>query len=402
MSNKRIPKRGAAAGFAIAIAVVAAFAWAEKKWPSAGILRGLAQKAETIAAGKTPLNQIADAVELADGFAIKIFADKIPRARQLAIGDDGWIFVGTRGEKVFALRDSNGDGVADDKRIIADNLFAPNGVAFFQGALYIAEVDRVSRIADIARILEFGDAAEFELIISDLPTKTHHGFRYIKFSPNGELFISLGAPCNVCKPAEPELMGVIRRYDSDGGNGEVFAHGVRNSVGFDFHPQSGELWFTDNGRDWLGDDLPHDELNRAPQSGMHFGFPFCHQGNLPDPEFGDERHCDEFAPPILLAGPHVAALGMAFYRGDYFPPNYQNGIFIALHGSWNRSEKIGYAVHFAAIENGKVIKYAPFANWLNKAKKILGRPADVAVDNQGALLISDDFNGAIYRVVRAE
>ena len=357
---------------------------------------------DDIAAVNPPMSEIASLIDLPPGFEIEIFADEVPSARQLAIGDDGWVFVGTLEKKVFALRDSNNDGSVDERRLIADNLFVPSGVAVHEGALYIAEVDRVRRIPNINQVLESGSAVELEPIISGLPRSTHHGFRYIKFSPEGLLFISLGVPCNICSPSNPELMGVIRHYTPDGGEGKVFARGVRNSVGFDWQPQNGELWFTDNGRDWLGDELPNDELNRAPLSGMHFGYPYCHQGNLPDPEFGDEKTCEEFAAPALLTGPHVANLGMTFYRGDSFSPNYRDGAFIALHGSWNRSEKIGYGVYFARIRDTEVVEYIPFATgWLN-GEKVLGRPVDVAVNSDGTLLISDDFRDVIYRVTYSE
>lgn len=354
-------------------------------------------------AARADLEGVAGVLDVPPGFRVNVFADNLPRARQIAIGDFGWIFVGSRGGDVFAVRDDDGDGAADSRRIIAAGLNRPHGVAYYGGDLYIGEIHRVTVVRDILRNPDapLAMAGNFGVVVSDLPTSGHHGLRHLGVGPDERLYVALGVPCNICLPDDPGKMGVIRRYPPDGGDGEIFAEGIRNAVGFDWNPASGVLWFTDNGRDWLGDDLPHDELNRAPRAGMHFGYPFCHQGDLADPEFGGRRDCAEFAAPALLTGAHVANLGMTFYDGDMFPPEYRNRIFIALHGSWNRSVKVGYAVAQARINDaGEVLEYLPFAaGWL-KNGAVSGRPADVAVAADGALLISDDFNGALWRISR--
>ena len=238
------------------------------------------------------------------------------------------------------------------------------------------------------------------VVVNDkFPSDHAHGWKYIKFGPDGKLYVPVGMPCNVCnKEGEDERYGTIMRMEPDGSQLEIFAKGVRNTVGFAWHPETGELWFTDNGRDWLGDDIPPDELNRAPRKGMHFGFPFCHGGDIPDPEFGRLRNCSEFTPPEIKLGPHVAALGMTFYTGTMFPEEYRNQIFIAEHGSWNRKIPIGYRVSLVRLENGKAVSYEPFADGWLQGLAAWGRPVDVLVMPDGALLVSDDKNNAIYRI----
>jgi glucose/arabinose dehydrogenase len=233
------------------------------------------------------------------------------------------------------------------------------------------------------------------VVRDDLPTDRAHGWRYLRFGPDGRLYVPIGAPCNVC---EREGYAVITRLDPAGTGREVFARGVRNTVGFDFHPTTGELWFTDNGRDWLGDDLPPDELNHAPRAGLHFGFPHCHGGFLLDPEYGVGHRCEDFVAPVQRLGPHVAALGMRFYTGSLFPAAYRGRIFIAEHGSWNRSEKIGYRVTTVTLDGNTAVDYAPFASgWLVDGA-VRGRPVDLLVMPDGALLVSDDHAGAVYRI----
>ncbi len=334
-------------------------------------------------------------IELPPGFHIGIFAE-VPAARSLTLGADGTVFVGTRkDDTVHALQDRDGDGRADAHFIVAKGLDTPNGVAFHDGDLYVAEVGRLLRFADIEARLGEAPLA-YEVIRDGLPTRRHHGWRYIAFGPDDRLYISIGAPCNVCD--EPGF-GVIDRMDADGGHREVFALGVRNSVGMDWNPATGVLWFTDNGRDLLGDDLPPDELNRAPRPGMHFGFPYCHGGTIADPQFGRLRRCEEFEPPAMPLGPHVASLGMRFYTGRQFPADYRGQIFIAEHGSWNRSVPIGYRVSLVTVKNGKALDYRPFATgWLRPNGKAWGRPVDLLVMPDGALLLSDDKQGVIYRI----
>jgi glucose/arabinose dehydrogenase len=273
----------------------------------------------------------------------------------------------------------------------------PNGVAFRDGALYVAEVNRVLRYDNIEANLR--RAPEPVVVNDEFPQDEHHGWKFIRFGPDGQLYVPVGAPCNVCD-SEDERYAALLRMQPDGTGLEVFAHGIRNTVGFDWHPETNELWFTDNGRDMLGDDVPPDELNHAPEPALHFGFPFCHGGDISDPEFGQSRSCDEFTPPAQKLGPHVAALGMRFYTGTMFPEEYRNQIFIAEHGSWNRSEPIGYRVSLVRLdEDYHVTSYEVFAEgWLQEDGKFWGRPVDVLVMPDGSLLVSDDDSGAIYRI----
>jgi len=279
---------------------------------------------------------------------------------------------------------------------VALGLNMPNGVAVKDGALYVAEVNRVIRFDAIE--VKLPRAPDPVVVYDRYPKDAHHGWKFIRFGPDGWLYVPVGAPCNICEPDAP--YAAITRLKPDGSAMEVFAKGVRNSVGFDWHPQTHELWFTDNGRDMMGDDVPPDELNHAPKAGMHFGYPYCHGGDVADPEFGRKRACAEFTPPAQKFGAHVASLGMRFYTGSMFPTEYRNRIFIAEHGSWNRSKKSGYRVMQAKVEGGKVVDYGVFAEGFldAKADSAWGRPVDVLVMPDGALLVSDDQNGAIYRI----
>ena len=338
-----------------------------------------------------------DKITLPAGFRIDVFASNVKNARSLARGAKGTIFVGTRAAgNVYALVDANNDNRAERVVTIASGLTMPNGVAYRDGALYVAEISRVHRFDRIEETLE----APKSVVVNDtFPTDRHHGWKFIAFGPDGWLYVPVGAPCNVC-----DRSGTDRRYASitrmrpDGSGVEVYAEGVRNTVGFDWHPETKALWFTDNGRDMLGDDLPPDELNTAPKAGMHFGFPYCHAGTIPDPEFGKGRPCSEFAPPARPLGPHVAALGMRFYTGSMFPPQYRRQIFIAEHGSWNRSQKIGYRVMLVRLDGNKVVSYEPFAEGWLQGQSDWGRPVDVMVMPDGALLVSDDKADAVYRI----
>ena len=337
-------------------------------------------------------------IKLPPGFSIDYYAENIEGARSMALSPNGTLFVGSRDAgKVYAALDRNNDSKADDVRVLAEGLDMPNGVAFRNGSLYVAEVSRVLRYDNIEATLENPPAP---IVVNDkFPSDRAHGWKYIKFDPDGKLYVSVGMPCNVCnKEGEDERYGTIMRMEPDGSQLEIFAKGVRNTVGFAWHPETGELWFTDNGRDWLGDDIPPDELSRAPRKGMHFGFPFCHGGDIPDPEFGGLRNCSEFTPPEIKLGPHVAALGMTFYTGTMFPEEYRNQIFIAEHGSWNRKIPIGYRVSLVRLENGTAVSHEPFAEGWLQGLAAWGRPVDVLVMPDGALLVSDDKNNAIYRI----
>ncbi len=279
--------------------------------------------------------------------------------------------------------------------VIASGLREPAGVAFRDGALYVSAVSRILRFDDIERRLSDPPPP---IVVSDrFPTDGHHGRKFIAFGPDGKLYVPVGAPCNICEP-DPDRYANIMRMNRDGSALEVYARGVRNTVGFDWDPRTKELWFTDNGRDRLGDDLPPDELNHAPGAGVHFGYPYCHGGTLPDPEFGAGRPCSEFRPPAQNLGPHVAALGMRFYTGTQFPAAYRNRIFIAEHGSWNRSRKIGYRVTMVTLDGNNAVRYEPFAEGWLQGESAWGRPADVLVAPDGSLLVSDDHAGAIYRI----
>jgi len=336
-----------------------------------------------------------DKIKLPPGFEIKIYASGVKGARSMALSPKGTLFVGTRGEgQVYAVVDRNKDHIADEVITLAEGLNMPNGVAFRNGSLYVAEIDRVLRFDNIeTRLYD----SPVPLVINDkFPKDGHHGWKFIRFGLDGKLYVPVGAPCNICEP-DGNRYAVIMRMNPDGSGLETFARGIRNSVGFDWHPETKELWFTDNGRDWLGDDLPPDELNRVPRSGMHFGYPYCHGGDIADPEYGHKRKCSEFVPPVVKLGPHVAALGMRFYTGEMFPSKYR-GIFIAQHGSWNRSTPIGYRVMQVHIENNREISYESFAEGWLQGRHAWGRPVDVLVMPDGALLVSDDYADVIYRI----
>lgn len=320
----------------------------------------------------------------------------MPNARSLARGPDGWIFVGTRTEgKVYAVRRRANDA-ATEVRVLLQGLTMPNGVAWRRGSLFVAEVSRLWRLDD-----PLSSPTPKPVLVTDrFPAEEAHGWKFIRFGPDGKLYVPIGAPCNVCDAGDP--FSSLTRLNPDGSGFEIFARGVRNTVGFDWDPRTGRLWFTDNGRDWLGDDAPPDELNTAAESGLHFGFPFCHAGDIPDPDFGAKAPCSRFVKPAQTLSPHAAALGMRFYTGDQFPEDYRGDIFIAEHGSWNRGRKIGYRVMRVEIRNGRAGSSTPFAEgWLNN-ERAWGRPVDVEVLPDGSLLVSDDSAGAIYRIVYRE
>jgi len=334
------------------------------------------------------------ALRLPPGFVIEVFADGIPGARSLALGEHGTLFVGTRQlDVVYALRDEDADGYADQRWILARGLRMPNGVAFRDGALYVAENHRILRFDGIEERLD--DPPEPSLI-ARLPDKSHHGWRYLGFGPDGMLYLGIGAPCNICD--EPGFATIVRMPPA-GGEPETVARGVRNTLGFDWHPATGELWFTDNGRDWLGDDVPPDELNRLSRPEQHFGYPYCHGGTIIDPEYGQGRDCADFQPPMQPLGAHVAPLGMRFYRGGQFPAEYRGQIFIAEHGSWNRSTPVGYRISLVRVEAGRAVSYEPFVEgWLSESGSVNGRPVDLLELPDGSLLVSDDQAGRIHRI----
>lgn len=336
-----------------------------------------------------------ETVRLPPGFRIDLYA-RVPGARSMTLGDGGVLFVGSlRDGKVYAVPDRDGDGRGDTVVTIAGGLRMPNGVAFRDGALYVAEVSRILRFDNILTRLE--DPILPAVVFDGYPADEHHGWKFIAFGPDGLLYVPVGAPCNACDPEKP-IYGTITRIRPDGTGLEIFAHGVRNTVGFDWNPETKVLWFTDNGRDYMGDDLPPDELNRAPRKGLHFGFPYRHGKGVADPEFGGKGKGRSFTAPEVELGPHVASLGMRFYTGTMFPPQYRGDVFIAEHGSWNRSVPIGYRIMRVRVRDDRATGHEVFAEGWLQGRNAWGRPVDVLVMPDGSLLVSDDRAGAIYRI----
>ena len=354
-------------------------------------------QSDTVAQTSLPLERL----NLPEGFNIEVYAEGLEGARSMAMGADGTLFVGTRNEgNVYAVKDTDGDYRADESYVIATDLEQPNGVAFRDGALYVAAVSRLFKYQNIEEQLD--NPQEPELIYDDYPTNFHHGWKYIAFGPDNKLYVPVGAPCNICDSTSvDERFATITRMNADGSDREIVARGVRNTVGFTWHPETEELYFTDNGRDMLGDDIPPCELNKVTEVGQHFGYPFCHGGTIKDPEFGDQHPCSDFVPPIQNLGPHVAPLAVKFDTGPMFPESYKGHAFIAEHGSWNRSKKIGYRVMLVQLDaNGNATSYEPFIDgWLDdESQEAFGRPVDLLFLEDGSLLISDDVGNAIYRV----
>jgi len=342
-----------------------------------------------------PAEQVlVDKLKLPKGFKATLWASGVANAREMTVGDKGTVFVGTRFVgSVFAIVDKNGKR---EVKVIAKGLHRPNGVAFKDGSLYVAELSRIIRFDKIEDNLD--NPPKPVVVYDNLPKDEPHGWKFIAFGPDGKLYIPVGSPGNIVLP--PDTHAQIRRINPDGSGMEVVARGVRNSVGFAWHPKTKELWFTDNGRDWLGEDVPNDELNRISKQGQHFGFPFCHQGDILDPEFGKGKNCADYVKPELKLGPHVAALGIRFYQAKMFPKEYQGNAFIAQHGSWNKSRKSGFRVMRVVFDKTgkKAVKYLPFIEGWEDNEKFWGRPADVQVLKDGSMLISDAWAGAIIRV----
>ena len=345
---------------------------------------------------ETPLAEIpVDKLKVPKGFKVEVWAHGMPGVRMMTLGDKGTVWAGTRAiGRVYEIRDKGGKR---ETRILAEKLTQPNGVAYAGGALYVAAINRIWRYDGIedkpdAKPVELTDAFK-------LPPEQHHNWKFLAFGPDKKLYVPLGAPCNICEP--PAEYAQIRRYNPDGSGMEVVARGVRNSVGFDFHPKTGELWFTDNGRDWMGDDGPQEELNRVSKVGEFFGYPYCHAQGVPDPDIKKDKPCEGVTKPVALMGPHAAALGMRFYTGGMFPKEYQSSIFVARRGSWNRSKLFGFDVANVKVgADGKNAKVTPFMTGFMDAKenKFWGRPVDVLQLTDGSMLVSDEQNGAIYRV----
>jgi glucose/arabinose dehydrogenase len=347
----------------------------------------------TTAFASSATDKLLQNIRVPAGFQLEVYADNVPGARSMAIGAQGTLFVGTRSTSVYAISGTPGTGLKPTVRTIASKLNMPNGVAFRDGSLYVAEINRILRYDNIESSLTH--VPEPKVVRDDLPKDRHHGWKYIAFGPDGKLYVPIGAPCNICN--EPKYAN-INRMNADGSNFEVFAHGIRNSVGLTWHPVTKELWFTDNGRDYLGDDQPPCELNVAPRAGLDFGFPYCHGKDIKDPEFGKLGECSRATPPVQSLGAHVAPLGVKFYTGKAFPEKYRNQVLIAEHGSWNRSTKNGYRLTLVRVDGHQSLGYEPFVTGFNRGDEVFGRPVDLLVLEDGSLLISDDSAGAIYRL----
>jgi glucose/arabinose dehydrogenase len=340
------------------------------------------------AAKDIPLEKI----KLPPGFKISLWAEGMPNARSIALGSKGTVFVGTRLiDKVYAVVDRGGKR---EVKVVAKGLYRPNGLAFKDGALYVAELSRIVRFDKIEDRLD--DPPAPVVVFDKLPKDEPHGWKFLGVGPDGKLYFNIGAPCNICEP--PPTHAQIARVNLDGSGFETFVRGTRQVVGFDWDPRTKEFWFTENQRDWLGEDVPQDKLNHAYRAGLHFGFPHCHQGDIPDPEFAKGHPCGEFTPPAAKLGPHVAPLGMRFYTGNMFPAEYKNRIIIALHGSWNRTVKNGYKLVQVTANPGRLAKTEVFAEGWLQGNDFWGRPVDVQVMPDGALLVSDDWTGALYRI----
>lgn len=333
-------------------------------------------------------------MKLPPGFKAEVWASDVLDARGLRQGDKGTVFVSSLfvAGKIYAVVDKGGKR---EVKTLAEKLFLPNGIEFHKGSLYVATPKDITRYDDIENRL---DAPPAPVMVYDkLPGEVPHGWKFIKVGPDGKLYVPIGAPCNICEPGSG--FAKITRMNLDGSGVEDVALGVRNTVGFDFDPKNGELWYTNNGRDWLSEDLPNDSLNHVTKKGQHFGFPYCHQGNFADPEFGWGKDCRQFAQPALLTGAHAGTLGMRFYTGRQFPKKYQGAIFIARHGPWNRTQKYAADVVVAWPDGkGGIARMEPFLTGLVENNEYLGRPVDVLVLKDGSLLVSDDHNGAIYRI----
>jgi glucose/arabinose dehydrogenase len=339
---------------------------------------------------KLPLAKL----KLPKNFNIEVYASEMVNARSLRISDKGTVFVSTRlSDTIYAVTNKNGKR---EVKPLVTGLYRPNGIALHNGTLYIAELNKISKIDNVEDHLD--DASKPTVIYDDLPSDEPHGWKFLTVGPDNKLYFNIGAPCNICVP--PPTHAQIRRINLDGSGMQVVARGIRQVVGMDWHPLLNQLYFTENQRDWLSEDLPQDKLNRLAHPGQdNFGFPYCHQGDIADQQFGWGHSCDEFTKPIALLGPHSAPLGMRFYTGQMFPKEYRNAIFIARHGSWNKSKKIGGDIVVAKLNpDGTVKSIEPFITGFLENNNYVGRPVDIELMKDGSMLLSDDWNGAVYRI----
>jgi len=334
-------------------------------------------------------------LSLPAGFHIALYAADVTGARELALGTNGTVFVGSRGDgKVRALIDADHDGRAEKVVVIASDLHLPSGVAFHDDDLYVGAVSRILRYRAIESHLDA--PPEPEIVTDRLPSSDSHGWKFIAIGPDGRLYVPIGAPCNICEPDKDHAKLISMK--PDGSDWQDIAYGIRNTVGFDWQPGTQALWFTDNGRDQMGDDMPSDELNHLSRVGEHFGFPYCQQGDTLDPKFGKGKSCADYTAPVLKLGAHVGSIGMRFYTGTMFPPEYRGAAIIAEHGSWNRTRKSGYRVMSVRLDGDRVLAYQPLVDGFQRDEVVFGRPADVLVMPDGALLVADEYAGAVYRV----
>ena len=399
----RIGALSAALGLSLMAATLSAQTPPPPAWKQ-GMPENMAKSTLAPLAGKvtaTPASEIPiDKIKLPPGFKVEIWASGMPGGRAMARGDDGKIYLGTRAlGRVYEVTDN---GKERTSRVVVDKLVQPAGVAFKDGSLYVMAIDKLLRFDGIEKNPTVAPVDLTEKFA--LPPEQHHNWKYIAFGPDGKLYVPFGAPCNICELPTPEY-AQIRRYNPDGSGMEVIATGVRNSVGFDWHPVTKDLWFSNHGRDWLGDDLPNDTLNRVSKTGLNFGFPYCHQGTLADTDIKKDKACDGVEQPVALMGPHSATMGVLFYTGDMFPAEYKNVLFNARKGSWNRTQKIGFdVVTVKATNDGKNAEVKPFmTGFMNEAdQSFWGRPAYLLQMPDGALLVSDEQMGAIYRVTYAK
>jgi len=351
-------------------------------------LAPVAQPPAPKAPGEIPINKI----KVPQGFKVELWAHSLPNARVMVWGDKGTLFVSSRvAGNVYAIVEQGGQWVT---KTIAKGLNLPNGVAFKDGTLYVAEVSKIWKLEGIENNLD--NPPQPKMVYDILPRDLPHGWKYLAFGPDGKLYFNIGAPCNICIP--PDTHANISRINADGSGFEYWAHGVRNSVGFDWHPVTKELYFATHARDWLGEDVPSDRFDVAPKKGLHFGYPYCHQGDIPDPQFHSGRSCSEFAPPLIKTGPHVGGNGVMFYTGSQFPAEYKNRVFLTQRGAWNRTIKTGYKVMMATLRTGDVPKYETFAEGWLENNQPWGRPNYTVQMKDGSILLSDDYAGAIYRI----
>jgi glucose/arabinose dehydrogenase len=342
------------------------------------------------AADKLPV----DKLKAPKGFTIDVYASGVDNARTLRLGDKGTVFVSSRlKDKIYAIVEKGGKR---EVKVVASGLYRPNGIVLHKGTLYIAELSQISKIENVEDQLD--NPPKPTVIYDDLPSDAPHGWKFLTVGPDNRLYFNIGAPCNICMPSDKHAQ--IRSINLDGSDPKVVAKGIRQIVGMDWHPTLKQLYFTENQRDWLSEDLPEDKLNRITQPGKdNFGFPYCGGGNVPDPQFGWGHSCSEFTPPVVRLGPHSAPLGMRFYTGKMFPAQYRNAIFIARHGSWNRSKKLGGDIVVAKLNaDGTVQSIEPFITGFIVDNKYLGRPVDMEWLKDGSMLLSDDYNGAVYHI----